>query len=74
MKLKRNSDGAIFNLVWPTVLPTNEQLQEHDMAGLFITINLGNIVEEDENIIYAPFSKDNNYTPISEEGDLPWTI
>jgi hypothetical protein len=73
MKLLKKSNNKIFNLVWPKTLPTKEQMQENDMTGLFIKVKREDL-EQEEDIIYAPFAENFDYELINEQGDTPWTI
>jgi hypothetical protein len=77
MKLKRKSDGKVFNLRWPKILPTAEQMQENDMTGIFCNLEEDGATPEAlaiHPIIYAPFADNFDYELINEEGDTPWTI
>lgn len=77
MRLKRKSDGKEFNLRWPKILPTTEQMQENDMTGIFANLEEVGATPEElaiHPIIYAPFSENFDYEIVNEEGDLPWTI
>lgn len=76
MKLKRKSDGQEYRLIWPKILPTKEQMQEHDMTGIFVTMTQNEMSDEldSKHIIYAPFADNFDYELINEEGDTLWTI
>jgi hypothetical protein len=68
MKMKRLSDGKIFNVESPKRLPTKEQMQEADVTASFVELKdpeapeQGNIL-----VVFAPFAEKQEYEVLEEE-------
>jgi len=67
MKMRRLSDGAIFEVASPKVIPTKESMQENDVTACFVELKNPEGGSDNILVVYAPFAKTQEYEVVDAE-------
>ena len=67
MKMRRKSDGAIFTVAAPKVIPSKEDMVKNDVTACFVELENPEVGQDKILVVYAPFAEKQDYELLTEE-------